>query len=127
MSEPTSGIQTFSIHEKLYSLNEYRNEHFHKLNKLKVSWSNTIHLLSIYHSLKPVQKCKIEFELFFKDKRKRDLDNYSATIKMILDGLVQAGIIQDDNYSVVEEITIRCGGQAKTEHIKVTIKGDYSK
>lgn len=35
----------------------------------------------------------------FKDKRRRDPDNYSG--KMILDGLVRAGIIVDDSFDCI--------------------------
>lgn len=37
---------------------------------------------------------------FFKDNRRRDPDNYSG--KFILDGLVRAGILQDDSFAVID-------------------------
>ena len=39
---------------------------------------------------------------YFKDKRRHDPSNYD---KMLLDGLVQANIIVDDNYEVIQEFT----------------------
>lgn len=48
------------------------------------------------------EKCKIKVTYFFKDKRRHDPSNYD---KFLLDGLVEAGIIKDDNYSVIEEYT----------------------
>ena len=39
---------------------------------------------------------------YFKDKRRHDPSNYD---KMLLDGLVEANIIKDDNYDVIQEFT----------------------
>ena len=47
-------------------------------------------------------KCKIKVTYYFKDKRRHDPSNYD---KMLLDGLVEANIIKDDNYDVIEEFT----------------------
>ena len=47
-------------------------------------------------------KCKIKVTYYFKDKRRHDPANYD---KMLLDGLVEANILKDDNYDVIEEYT----------------------
>ena len=57
---------------------------------------------------KPIEKSLITITFYFKDKRRHDADNYQ---KFLLDGLVHAGIIVDDDF----------------EHITVTCKGDYDK
>ena len=46
--------------------------------------------------------CKIKITYYFKDKRRHDPSNYD---KMLLDGLVEANIITDDNYEVIKEFT----------------------
>ncbi len=48
------------------------------------------------------EKCKITIIYYFKDKRRHDPSNYD---KMLLDGLVEANIIVDDNYGVITEFT----------------------
>lgn len=48
------------------------------------------------------EKCKIKITYFFKDKRRHDPSNYD---KMLLDGLIEANIIIDDSYAVIEEFT----------------------
>ena len=59
----------------------------------------------------------------FKDNRRRDLDNYSATVKMILDGMVAAGVMPDDNREIVQEIKLTsCRGKA--EGVTVIIEGE---
>lgn len=47
-------------------------------------------------------KCKMTITYYFKDKRRHDPSNYD---KMLLDGLVEANIITDDNYDVIQEFT----------------------
>ena len=47
-------------------------------------------------------KCKIKVTYYFKDRRRHDPSNYD---KMLLDGLVLAGIITDDSYDVIKEFT----------------------
>ena len=56
-----------------------------------------------------IEKCKMIITYYFKDKRRHDPSNYD---KMLLDGLVEANIIVDDNYKVITEFTT---------------KGDYDK
>ncbi len=48
------------------------------------------------------KKVKIKITYFFKDKRRHDPSNYD---KMLLDALVEANIIEDDNYNVIQEFT----------------------
>lgn len=48
------------------------------------------------------EKCKMTITYYFKDKRRHDPSNYD---KMLLDGLVEANIIKDDNYDVIQEFT----------------------
>lgn len=49
-----------------------------------------------------IKKCKMKVTYYFGDKRRHDPSNYD---KMLLDGLVEANIIEDDNYSVIQEFT----------------------
>lgn len=57
----------------------------------------------------PFKKAVVEITYYFKDKRRRDPDNYSG--KFILDSLVRAGVLQDDSFGNIELI----------------LKGDYDK
>lgn len=115
-------VQRFEIWQKLYSLNEYRNEHFHKLNAIKKEWSSVVELACIWNKIQPVDKCILKFTFIFKDRRKRDIDNYAATVKMIIDGLVEYGILPDDNWNHVVKIEMAIAIQAKMEGVQVTIQ-----
>lgn len=46
--------------------------------------------------------CKIKITYFFGDRRRHDPSNYD---KMLLDGLIEANIITDDDYKVIKEFT----------------------
>lgn len=48
------------------------------------------------------KSCKMKITYYFKDKGRHDPGNYD---KMLLDGLVEANIIEDDNYGVIKEFT----------------------
>lgn len=49
-----------------------------------------------------ISKCNMTVTYHFKDKRKRDTHNLT---KCLLDGLVDAEIIEDDNYTVLKKYT----------------------
>lgn len=42
---------------------------------------------------------------WFEENLKRDIDNVASSIKFILDGLVNAGVLQGDNRKWVRQIT----------------------
>ncbi len=71
-----------------------------KYQKIKKQWAQ---LVAVYCRPKPafpLQRAAVTLEYHFKDKRRRDPDNYSG--KMILDGLVAAGIIADDSFKCID-------------------------
>lgn len=48
------------------------------------------------------KKCKMKITYYFNNKIRHDPSNFD---KMLLDGLVEANIIEDDNYNVIQEFT----------------------
>ncbi len=66
----------------------------------KKRWAQLIQYGCMPKPKKPLEKAVVELTYFFKDKRRRDPDNYSG--KFILDGLRQAGVIADDSFSNIE-------------------------
>lgn len=78
--------------------------------KLKRDYQEKIGiLLNMIHNYEtPV---KITYTFFFKDKRRRDVNNIGAvTAKFFEDALVDAGKIEDDDYTHIPESTFRFGG-----------------
>jgi Holliday junction resolvase RusA-like endonuclease len=54
-----------------------------------------------------IKKCKMTLEFYGPDKRKWDLTNKAEGV---MDALVKAGILIDDNYQVVEQLTLKYKG-----------------
>ena len=78
------------------SLNQILRMHYHKRNNEVERWAA---LVAFFNNKKPknLEKAKVRLTYFFPDKRRRDPDNYAG--KVIMDGLVGAGIIKDDSFS----------------------------
>lgn len=86
--------------------NEYINaERTNKFiaNKIKQDEKKLVKYSCLNKKYEGSYPIEIVFKPHFKDKRK-DLDNYR--IKGILDGLVSAGIIKNDNLTCIQKITL---------------------
>lgn len=62
----------------------------------KKRWADLIALLCKPRPQGPIPYAKVTLTYYFGDRRRHDPDNYAG--KMVLDGLVKAGIIQDDSF-----------------------------
>ncbi len=71
-----------------------------KYQDIKKQWSDVINIVCRPKPAQPLKKAVVTLTYYFKDKRRRDPDNYSG--KMILDGLVKAGILQDDSFNNID-------------------------
>ena len=80
-----------------------------QLNALKQKWKEFIVFFIENEGLSglKIQKCTMEFTSFFKTKIRADCDN--TTPKFLIDGLVEAQFIEDDDYLHLQSITLRCG------------------
>lgn len=56
------------------------------------------------HSNKKIQECSMTFVSYFKTKARRDLDN--TVPKFMLDGLIESGLIVDDDYFHLKSLTL---------------------
>lgn len=55
--------------------------------------------------LVPFKKAEVQITYYFKDKRRRDPDNYSG--KFLLDPLVKLGVLKDDNFDVIKNLILK--------------------
>ena len=62
----------------------------------KKRWAEMIAFLCKPRPQNPIPYAKVTLTYYFGDRRRHDPDNYAG--KMVLDGLVKAGIIQDDSF-----------------------------
>ena len=87
------------INEVPLSKNLYVNMHWAKRSKYKevISW-----LISIQKPRSWYMRVVITFDIYFKTKRKRDVQNYlGGGLIAWLDALVDLNIIVDDSYNVI--------------------------
>lgn len=70
---------------------------------------------------KKLDKINLEISWICKDKRK-DKDNIQAGIKFILDGLVEAGVIENDGWKQIGDITHKFNVDKHNPRIEVVIK-----
>ena len=100
--------------------NDYIREergNLYRANQIKQEEKRIVSLLvrQKYEGGYPVT---ITFKPHFKNKR-RDLDNYR--LKGIIDGLVSAGVIQNDNLTCIDRIVIEAVF-SESEGVEITIE-----
>lgn len=95
------------------NLNGYRNWQFQLNNSLKKAFK--IEVAERIRELTPVTgACKITYTIYYPTRRLFDIDNIGAVVtKFTHDALVEFGILEDDNYKIVTEITYKFGGVDK--------------
>lgn len=91
------------------NLNKYNTWHFQIKNQLKKLFK--IHIIRDVRELTPIKKCKTTYTIFYPTARKFDLDNVGSIIaKFTNDVFTEVGILVDDNYSIIQEMTYKFGG-----------------
>ena len=86
------------IHPSLNALNRL---HWAPLSKLKREWEEEIFWLAKAQGWrKPLKKAQVRIIYYLGGNYRYDKDN--RTPKFIMDGLVKAGVIEDDNARVVD-------------------------
>lgn len=68
--------------------------------RTKKEWARMTALVCSPKPPEPIRRAVVRLTYHFSDGRRRDPDNYSG--KMILDGLVRAGIIADDSFCCID-------------------------
>ena len=81
-----------------HNFNEYRRE------KERWHWLIKGAINRAQKPKNPLVRATVNITYYFKDKRRRDPDNYSG--KMLLDPLVREGILKDDSFDVVTLVLV---------------------
>ncbi len=68
----------------------------------------------------PIEKAVVNITYYFKDKRRRDPDNYSG--KMLLDPLVREGVLKDDSFKNVT-LVLAAGYDKNEPRTEIDIEG----
>ena len=92
----------------ILNLNVVRNTHYRTLNTAKKNY--TTHMGEQLRHFKGILRARLLFIIYPKTRRKFDLDNVgSIHAKFFQDALVKHGIIPDDDYEHITEVTFRYG------------------
>ena len=69
---------------------------------------------------RPYEKAEVEITYYFKDKRRRDPDNYSG--KFLLDPLVRLRVLKDDNFGVIDNLKLRAGYDKDNPRTEIVVR-----
>jgi hypothetical protein len=115
-------IRTSSKKVTALNLNVYRNLHYRSLTALKHKFQNLGKKLLKDAGIPPLGRIQLRYMIYAKDKRKFDIVNFGSIVdKFFSDTLTQEGIIEDDNYTFLDDVSFGFGGITAQEHILVTI------
>jgi len=109
--------------ELLVSLNNFFPMHYIAKNNTKQAYHKVVEDWA--SELPEFKTIQVSYTLYFNNKRKKDLDNYTFPMhKFLMDALVENGVIDDDNYEYVTAITTKFGGLREKNCVIVEIKGE---
>lgn len=92
------------------------------MNALKQKWKDFIVWFvndKGYANLR-IQKCELIVTAYYPNSRRHDTDN--SVPKFILDGLVQGGMIVDDDSEHLASLTLKCGVDAEHPRTEMLFK-----
>lgn len=89
----------------------------------KQKWQQMVGWLVIQAKWKsePIERAVVEITYYFKNKIRRDPDNYSG--KFILDGLVRARVLKDDSFGNIQ-LVLRGDCDKKNPRTEVNVRRD---
>jgi Holliday junction resolvase RusA-like endonuclease len=88
--------------------------------RLKREWTTVVMALARSAKLRPVQRASVAFE-WWETTARRDPDNITAGAKLVLDGLVAAGVLPDDGQDEIAGLEHRFIRRAQSAGVHVTI------
>lgn len=122
----------FSIHTKAYkkpiqhpyheSINVWMIMRRPMMNALKQKWKDFIcyFIKERGYSNLRIDKCEIHQTVYYPNNRRHDVDN--SVPKFILDGLVESGMIPDDDSKHITKLTLECKTDTKNPRTEILIK-----
>ena len=92
------------------------------MNALKQRWKDFIKWFveeQGYTNLR-INKCEISQKVYYPNNRRHDTDN--SVPKFILDGLVEGGMVVDDDSEHITKLTLECATDIKHPRTELHIK-----
>lgn len=99
-------------------------EHWRRRAKLTRFWREYAHIRARSElnlgRWQPVERAHITITIDWPDQRRRDPANWAPTAKAIVDGLVDAGVLPDDDHRHVTGPDLRRGHGPRAIHVHLT-------
>jgi len=93
-------VINFTLYDLPPSLNDWQNLHVMEKARRKKQVEHDVYYASYnQRPPKPYEKAKVKITIFFLTKRRRDERNFDA--KWLIDSLIVAKLIKDDNVDVI--------------------------
>lgn len=107
------------------NLNKWRSMHHQKEARLKKEWENVVRLEVLAQKIKPatpIKKAKVTYTFFFEHNRGHDPTNVQGCVKWLEDGLVYAGVLEDDTFDHVKNDVEKGGIDKKNPRVEIDIE-----
>ena len=85
------------------SMNAWRKEHWYARAAEQKRWADLVGKCALFAE-RIAGPCRVELTYWWHDRTRRDPDNYA---KAVLDGVVKAGLIEDDGPPIMVELVLR--------------------
>jgi hypothetical protein len=115
-------IRTSSRKVTALNLNVYRNLHYRSLTALKHKFHDLGKKLLRDAKVPPLGRIRLRYQVFARTKREFDVANICSIVdKFFSDTLQDAGILVDDSWKFLDDVSFGFGGFTANEHVLVTI------
>ncbi|WP_258933218.1 hypothetical protein [Nesterenkonia pannonica] len=120
MSEPTQTLYIPKLYEWM-NANQMRKWHWSKRSKLNRLWRHDAHRIARSEQLRPLQRAHILIEVHKTTNARYDPGNLHPTAKAIVDGLIDYGLLPDDDALHLDGPDIRPGEKECRPGFTITI------
>lgn len=108
------------------SPNQTRREHWARRAAAAKRWKHDAYLAAVavrnVHrgSGFPLQAAKVRCVIVATTGVRRDPDNAIASMKPLIDGIVEAGVLADDSFDVIRDLSVACE-RGTTPHVRIEV------
>jgi Holliday junction resolvase RusA-like endonuclease len=111
-----------TIPGELPSLNVWCRWHWAKRKDKLDNLTRCMRLMKQAFKIPRYELPQVRVVYYFRTRRKRDMDNYTAALKPVLDAMRYAGIITEDNSEVLELLPVEFVVDKDAPRVEVRIK-----
>lgn len=118
--------KTMKATDNMPSLNDfYQSRHWYKRHKLAKAWHGLVKALCLEQKIEPVEEYKVDIHVITywpPGERRIDPDQIAGPEKMIVDGLVKSGILENDSPIYINKVHLGPCVRAEDLYIECIIE-----